>query len=598
MRNLWTAGLARQLTVLALIGLVLLTTMVPAAQAAVDSAAFKAIYEKEWAFRMKEFPLLASYAGMDEYQDQLGDVSEEAQLRRHEFWKGIRSELNAISCERLDRDDCINYRIFVKQMDNFLAAYETRSYLIPFTSDTGFYMELGRLPDESKFSSLQDYRNYLARLHAMPALMDQYIALLRTGIEQGITQPQVILAGRDEPIKAQLVGSAEESPFFAPFQDMPESVAGGDRAGLLATAEKVIASEVIPAWQRLYDFYQQEYLPGARKTLGATELPDGKAFYQAKIRQYVTLDMTAEEIHGIGTEQVARIRQEMEAIIAEVEFEGSFADFLQFLRTDPQFYARTPKELLAHASYYAKKIDGRLPMLIGHMPRQPYGVAPVPEDIAPFYTSGRYVGAPLEAHRGGYYWVNTYDLKSRPLYAIPALTLHEGAPGHHTQGALALEQDDQPPFRRFDYISAYGEGWGLYSEKLGLEMDIYETPYDHFGRLTYEMWRACRLVIDTGIHAMGWTRQQALDFLSSNTALSMHEITTEIDRYISWPAQALSYKLGEYTLWQLRGRAEQELGDDFDIREFHDFILSLGSVPLDVLSDETGHWIDQQQEKG
>jgi uncharacterized protein (DUF885 family) len=598
MRNLWTAGLARQLTVLALIGLVLLTTMVPAAQAAVDSAAFKAIYEKEWAFRMKEFPLLASYAGMDEYQDQLGDVSEEAQLRRHEFWKGIRFELNAISCERLDRDDCINYRIFVKQMDNFLAAYETRSYLIPFTSDTGFYMELGRLPDESKFSSLQDYRNYLARLHAMPALMDQYIALLRTGIEQGITQPQVILAGRDEPIKAQLVGSAEESPFFAPFQDMPESVAGGDRAGLLATAEKVIASEVIPAWQRLYDFYQQEYLPGARKTLGATELPDGKAFYQAKIRQYVTLDMTAEEIHGIGTEQVARIRQEMEAIIAEVEFEGSFADFLQFLRTDPQFYARTPKELLAHASYYAKKIDGRLPMLIGHMPRQPYGVAPVPEDIAPFYTSGRYVGAPLEAHRGGYYWVNTYDLKSRPLYAIPALTLHEGAPGHHTQGALALEQDDQPPFRRFDYISAYGEGWGLYSEKLGLEMDIYETPYDHFGRLTYEMWRACRLVIDTGIHAMGWTRQQALDFLSSNTALSMHEITTEIDRYISWPAQALSYKLGEYTLWQLRGRAEQELGDDFDIREFHDFILSLGSVPLDVLSDETGHWIDQQQEKG
>jgi len=327
-------------------------------------------------------------------------------------------------------------------------------------------------------------------------------------------------------------------------------------------------------------------------------LPNGKAFYQAKIRQYVTLDMTAEEIHRIGTEQVARIRQEMEAIIAELEFEGSFADFLQFLRTDPQFYASTPKELLAHASYYAKKIDGRLPMLIGHMPRQPYGVAPVPEDIAPFYTSGRYVGAPLEAHRGGYYWVNTYDLKSRPLYAIPALTLHEGAPGHHTQGALALEQDDQPPFRRYDYISAYGEGWGLYSEKLGLEMDIYETPYDHFGRLTYEMWRACRLVIDTGIHAMGWTRQQALDFLSSNTALSMHEITTEIDRYISWPAQALSYKLGEYTLWQLRGRAEQDLGDDFDIRDFHDFILSLGSVPLDVLSEETARWITQQQEKG
>ena len=598
MRNLTIAGFARQLIVPVFIGLLLLTTALQTAQAAGDSAAFKAIYEKEWAFRMKEFPLFASYAGMDEYQDQLGDVSEEAHLRRNEFWKGIRSQLNAISCERLDRDDCINYRIFVKQMDNFLAEYDTRAYLIPFTSDTGFYMELGRLPDESKLSSLQDYRNYLARLHAMPALMDQYIALMRTGIEQGITQPQVILAGRDEPIKAQLVGSAEESPFYAPFQDLPESVAGGEKAELLATAESVIADEVIPAWQRLYDFFNQEYLPGARQTLGATELPDGKAFYQARIRQYVTLDMTAGEIHQIGVEQVARIRQEMEAIIDEVEFEGSFADFLQFLRTDPQFYARTPKELLAHASYYAKKIDGRLPMLIGHLPRQPYGVAPVPEAIAPFYTSGRYVGAPLEALRGGYYWVNTHDLKSRPLYAIPALTLHEGAPGHHTQGALALEQADQPPFRRYDYISAYGEGWGLYSEKLGLEMDIYETPYDHFGRLTYEMWRACRLVIDTGIHAMGWTRQQALDFLLSNTALSVHEVTTEIDRYISWPAQALSYKLGEYTLWQLRGRAEQDLGEDFDIREFHDFILSLGSVPLDVLSDETGRWITQQQKKG
>jgi uncharacterized protein (DUF885 family) len=275
-------------------------------------------------------------------------------------------------------------------------------------------------------------------------------------------------------------------------------------------------------------------------------------------------------------------------------FEGDFAAFLEFLRTDPQFYARTPKELLAFASYYAKKIDGRLPMLFGHLPRQPYGVAPVPADIAPFYTAGRAVSAPLDALRGGYYWVNTYDLPSRPLYAIPALTLHEGAPGHHTQGALAMEQEDQPPFRRYDYISAFGEGWGLYSEKLGVEMDIYETPYEDFGRLTYEMWRACRLVIDTGIHAKQWTREQALDYLASNTALSIHEVTTEIDRYISWPGQALSYKMGEYTIWQLRARAEQDLGDAFDVRAFHDFILSLGSVPLDVLREETYLWIAGQ----
>ena len=272
-------------------------------------------------------------------------------------------------------------------------------------------------------------------------------------------------------------------------------------------------------------------------------------------------------------------------------FEGDFAAFLDSRRTDPQFYAKSPKELLAHASYYAKKIDGRLPMLFGHLPRQPYGVAPVPEEIAPYYTAGRYVPAPLDASRGGYYWVNTHDLPSRPLYAIPALTLHEGAPGHHTQGALAKEQADQPPFRRYDYISAFGEGWGLYAEKLGLEMDIYETPYEHFGRLTYEMWRAARLVIDTGIHAFGWSRQQAIDFLAGNTALSLHEVTTEVDRYISWPAQALAYKLGEYTLLRLRAEAEEALGPEFDVRDFHDFVLSLGSVPLDVLEDEVGAWV-------
>lgn len=560
-------------------------------QAATDSERFRALYEKEWAFRLQEFPAFASYVGVDGYNDRMGHVAEEDQARRHAFWKGIRAELDDISCERLDREGCINYRVFVAQMDNFIAAYETKSYLLPFNSDWGFYMEWARLPEDTEFTSAGDYRDYLARLHQLPAVMDEYIALMRRGIETGFTQPRVILDGRDEPIKAQLVESAAQSPFYAPFAELPESVAGGERAELLATAERVVMEDVIPAYRRLDEFLREEYLPGARQTLGASELPGGEAFYRAQIRQYATVDMSPREIHEIGLEQVARIQAEMQAIIEEVQFEGDFAAFLAFLRSDPQFYARTPKELLAHASYYAKKIDGRLPMLFGHLPRQPYGVAPVPEEIAPFYTAGRYVGAPLEARRGGYYWVNTYALESRPLYAIPALTLHEGAPGHHTQNALALEQQDQPPFRRFDYISAYGEGWGLYAEKLGLEMDIYETPYEHFGRLTYEMWRASRLVIDTGIHAFGWSRQQAIDYLASRTALSLHEVTTEVDRYISWPAQALSYKLGEYTIWQLRGQAEEALGSDFDIRAFHDFILSLGSVPLDVLREEVGLWI-------
>jgi uncharacterized protein (DUF885 family) len=533
--------------------------------------------------------------GVHDYNDRMGHVSEQDQARRHAFWKDVRVQLDAISCERLPRDECINYRIFVAQMDNFIAAYETHSYLIPFNSDSGFYMDWGRLPEETEFSNAGDYRDYLARLHELPAIMDEYIALMRRGVEQGFTQPRVILGGRDEPIKAQLVERAEDSPFYAPFRDLPETVAGGERAELLATAERVVAVDVVPAYRRLYDFMRDEYVPGARETLGASDLPGGEAFYKAQIRQYATVELSPREIHDIGLEQVARIQSEMQAIIEEVGFAGDFAAFLAFLRSDPQFYAKTPKELLAHASYYAKKIDGRLPMLFGHLPRQPYGVAPVPDAIAPFYTAGRYVGAPLEARRGGYYWVNTHALESRPLYAIPALTLHEGAPGHHTQGALALEQEGQPPFRRYDYISAYGEGWGLYAEKLGLEMDIYETPYEHFGRLTYEMWRACRLVIDTGVHAFGWTRQQALDYLASRTALSLHEVTTEVDRYISWPAQALSYKLGEYTIWQLRRQAEEQLGPDFDVRVFHDFILSLGSVPLDVLSEEVGRWIADRQ---
>jgi len=286
----------------------------------------------------------------------------------------------------------------------------------------------------------------------------------------------------------------------------------------------------------------------------------------------------------------------METIIKSLNFEGDLGAFIKFLRTDPQFYAKTPHELLAEASYFSKKIDGRLPQLFKKLPRQPYGVAPVPENIAPFYTAGRYVDSPLSAHRGGYYWVNTYALESRTLYTLPALTLHEAVPGHHLQNALAQELGDQPDFRRNDYISAYGEGWALYAEKLGIEMGIYETPYQDFGRLTYEMWRACRLVIDTGVHTKGWSRKQAQDYLVSNTALSIHEITTEIDRYISWPAQALSYKLGEYTIWQLRHEAEARLGAEFDLRDFHDFILALGSVPLDILKGEVGRWIDEQGE--
>ncbi len=559
--------------------------------AAIDhSARFKALYEKEWAFRKAEFPGLGRDGG-DTPVDRLTRVSEEDQNRRYEFWKQVRTDLDAIDCTALGRELCIDYRMFRRQMDQFIADYETGAYLIPFNSDWAFWVGFSRMADRSNFSREADFEAYLARLEELPLVMDEYIGLMREGLERGFTQPRVIMDGRDVSIRSQIVDEPTESAFYQPFRSLPSSVDEETAAALQARAATAIGEGVVPAYRELLEFFLDEYAPGARESLGASELPGGERYYQEQIRRYVTLDMTPREIHDLGLSEVARIRAEMDVIINQVEFEGEFADFIDFLRTDPQFYAETPKELLALASYYAKKVDGRLPQWFGQLPRQPYGVAPVPDEIAPFFTAGRYVGAGAEARRGGYYWVNTHQLDSRTLYTLPALTLHEAAPGHHLQAALALEQEERPAFRRNDYISAYGEGWALYAEKLGVEMDIYETPYEDFGRLTYEMWRACRLVIDTGVHAFGWNREQALDYLASNTALSLHEVTTEVDRYISWPGQALSYKLGEYTIWELRRDAESRLGADFDLRDFHDYVLGLGSVPLDVLRDEVERWV-------
>ncbi len=587
-----------KLLFLSVVSMLIFSAPVPAADAASDAARFRDIYEREWAFRLAEFPDLATYAGSDDYNDRLRHVSEDHQQRRRAKWNQVSEELKTISCERLGREDCIDYRIYQKQIDDYITGIDTREYLLTFNSDWGFYLGWTRLPSNTDFVDQDDYRDYLARLAMIPQVMDEYIGLMQKGLEIGFTQPRAVLAGRDAPIAAQVVDDPVDSAFFAPFKERPVVFEEAQWAKIVADASRVIGEGVVPAYQKLLAFMRDEYIPGARQTLGAHSLPGGEAFYRGQIRLYATVDMSPHEIHELGLFEVARIEEEMQAIIDEVGFEGSLADFIGWLRKNPEFYADTPRQLLAEASYWAKKVDGRLPMMFGRLPRQPYGVAPVPEELAPFYTAGRYVGAPLEAHRGGYYWVNTYDLPSRPLYNLPALTLHEGAPGHHLQNALAKENADQPPFRRFDYISAYGEGWGLYSEKLGVEMEIYETPYEHFGRLTYEMWRACRLVIDTGIHAFGWSRAQAQDYLASRTALSIHEVTTEVDRYISWPAQALSYKLGEYRIWQLRREAEAALGSTFDIRAFHDAILALGSVPLGVLSDEMRRWVSEQQESG
>jgi uncharacterized protein (DUF885 family) len=364
---------------------------------------------------------------------------------------------------------------------------------------------------------------------------------------------------------------------------------------LRAAGREAIAGAVVPAYRALLEFFTKEYLPGARATIGASELPDGRRYYAWLVRRYTTLDVTPEDVHAIGEREVSRIRGEMDGVIRDVAFQGRFADFLELLRTDPRFYAKTPEELLEKASRIAKRIDGALPSLFKRLPRQPYGVEPVPPDLAPKYTGGRYVGAPLDGTRAGTYWVNTYALETRPLYTLEALTLHEAVPGHHLQIALAKELEGLPAFRRYGYVNAFGEGWGLYSEHLGLEAGFYTDPYSNFGRLTYEMWRACRLVVDTGIHAMGWTRPQAIDYMAANTALSLHEITTEVDRYISWPGQALAYKMGELKIRELRAKAEEALGSRFDVRAFHDAVLANGSVPLGVLEEQIDAFIAERR---
>jgi uncharacterized protein (DUF885 family) len=360
----------------------------------------------------------------------------------------------------------------------------------------------------------------------------------------------------------------------------------GDRGRLRDGGRAAIGEAVVPAYRSLLDFFTREYIPGARTTIGASALPDGVRYYAWLVRYYTTLDTTSDDVHAIGRREVARIRDEMQAVVRGLDFDGDLDAFIEHLRTDPRFYAKTPDELLKRAAWIAKRMDGKLPSLFGRLPRQPYGVEPVPDDLAPKYTGGRYVGAPLDSTRGGTYWVNTYALETRPLYTQEALTLHEAVPGHHLQIALAKELEGLPAFRRYGYVNAFGEGWGLYAERLGLEAGFYADPYGNFGRLTYEMWRACRLVVDTGLHAKGWTRAQAIEFMATNTALSRHEITTEVDRYISWPGQALAYKMGELKLRELRARAEKALGERFDVRAFHDAVLANGAVPLDVLEEQ------------
>ena len=552
---------------------------------------FKAIYEKEWAWRQTGGGEASEDSDAPANSTRLPDVSAEAQQARLKVWDEVLGKLKAIDPSKLSAENQINYAIYHYQVESLADEVRLGSYEMPFNSDSSFWSNLSFMA-RREMKTAEDYRNYIARLNDVPRYFDQQMVNMRAGLARGFSVPRAVLEGRDVSISTVAeLKDPTESPLYEPLKKLPSSIPAAEQAKLQADARQAISGSVVPAFGKLLTFYRQEYVPQSRTTLAAEKMPGGKEFYRQQIREYTTLDLSPQQIHAQGLAEVNRIQQEMNAIIDKVGFKGKseqtrFADFLEFLRTDPQFYAKTPEELLSRAAWISKRADGQLGKYMT-LPRARFTIVPVPPDIAPFWTAGR--------GGMGTYWLNTYNLPSRPLYNLPALTLHESDPGHSLQGAIAAEQKNLPEFRRNAYISAYGEGWALYCEKLGVEMGIYETPYEDFGRLTYEMWRAARLVIDTGVHSKGWTREQALAYLRDHTALSEHEVTTEVDRYISWPGQALSYKLGEIAIVRLRAQAEKELGDKFDIKGFHDTLLKQGSVPLPVLEQQIQAYIAERK---
>lgn len=550
----------------------------PVSERGASDAALKALYDEYWKWQLDAFGLIETASGDVEPGNSLADVTPKAQLARAAYYKALLARLSAIDAARFSEAEEINAAVLRADLEEKIRDAQFREWDMPFDSDSNFWSYI----DKSRgLETVAEYDRYLSRMRQVPRHFAEHIANARAGLARGFSVPRVTLEGRDASLVPYT--KAAENPFWTAFAQMPARFPEADRERLQREGKAVIAQVIVPAYSDLLRFMREDYLPKTRRTLGAEAMPDGKAFYAQQIRQYTTLDLAAEDIHRTGLAEVARIEGEMRRIMAEVGFAGTISEFNAKLRSDPQFIAGSPDELMGVSAYVAKRVDGRLADMFGFLPRKPFTIRPVPDAIAPFYTAGR--------GGEGACMMNTHDLASRPLYNIPALTLHECTPGHSFQFSFQTEQAQVPAFRRNIYFSGMGEGWGLYSEFLGEEMGIYRTPYERFGRLSYEMWRAARLVIDTGIHHDGWTRDQAMAYLADRTALSRHEVETEVDRYISWPGQALAYKLGEMTIRRMRTNAEKALGDKFDIRKFHDVVLSLGSVPLPVLESRIDAFI-------
>ncbi len=556
-----------------------------------DSARLHALFEADWERALAESPESATYRGDRRYDDRWTDQSMEAIARRKARLPLALEVLEQVDREALSPTDRLNYDLFSYQRARRVEGSRFPGELMPINQMGGIQQGIPRLLAVMPKATAEDYGNIIARLEGIPRLVDQTIALMELGLERGITPPQITLRDVPQQVANLLTDDPLESPVLGPFRTLPGQLEDEARAELQQEAIAIFEEQVRPALERLRDFLRDEYLPGAVTSTARSDLPDGADWYAYAVSQYTTTNLSVEAIHQTGLAEVRRIRSQMDSIIEVTGFEGDFAEFAEFLRSDPRFFHTSAEALLAAYRDIAKRVDPQLPQLFGTLPRMPYGVIPIPSYAEKSQTTAYYQSGSSEAGRPGYFYANTYDLSSRPTWEMEALTIHEAVPGHHLQIALAHELEGVPKFRRFGGYTAFVEGWALYSESLGEEMGFYQDPYSKFGQLTYEIWRAIRLVVDTGMHALGWSRQDAIDFFKANTPKAEHDIVVEVDRYIVWPGQALAYKIGELKIKELRALGEAQLGDRFDIRAFHDEVLGQGALPLDLLQARIEQWI-------
>jgi prolyl oligopeptidase len=575
--------------------LILFTAVLSSGAAVADASdEFAVLLEDAWQFQMREFPEFASYLGDRRYNDKWTDQSLPAIQSRHEHRLKMLERLHAIDPNALSAADRINYELFERELTSEIDSFQYRGFLQPFSQRGGIQTQ-NQSTRGIPQATVKDYEDWLTRMSNIDEDIEQTIALAELGRKKGIVSPTILMRRVPAQIETQLVENGEDSPFYEFFDELPESFSADDTRRLQAAAVTTIEDTVVPAYRNLARYFNETYLPATRSSIGLSDLPMGQRWYESLVRDYTTTRMTPEEIHQLGLAEVERIRGEMQLIIDELEFEGDFQAFLTFLRTDPQFYFDNPDDLYTAYLATAKRIDPELVKLFGKLPRMPYGVQEIPAATAPDTTTAYYTQPAGDGSRAGIYWVNLYKPEVRPKFEIEVLTVHEAMPGNHLQLALQQEMGDMPMFRRFSGFTAFVEGWGLYSESLGYELGLYKDAYSRFGALTYEMWRAVRLVVDTGMHYKGWSRQQAIDFFKANAAKTEHDIVNEIDRYIGNPGQALAYKVGQLKIQSLRTRAEETLGEDFDIRAFHDELLGAGALPLDMLEQRMRRWLEQQQ---